>query len=290
MASPVLTKPSKLTPTLADDVVMPESGQRGENGSTASPDPDELIVRGDRSGHRLEPCRGDSIHVLDVKTHTSRDHIKRLHGAGDVGPQHHGPCVGDVRLFMDRLADAGAEELKRGLDAAIAQVFDITGVEVSDRRTWLQHGLASLTGTDHHVPDAALFVGGTAEHGGAGHVGAVILHVAEDLDADDVTLLERLVSRRAVGDAAADTRTDLTFQAIAAALEHLIADNLGDRLFGHSRPDLTQNFADDPVGQLAYIPEHGDLIVRLDHASVEVKLAARHECCARQPLAEPDVI
>src|SRR5215468_9131973 len=114
MASPVVTNPSKLTPTVAGDVVMPESGQRGESGSTASADPDEFIVRGDRSGHRLETGRGDSIHVLDVESHASRNHIKRLHSAGDVGLQHHGPGVRDVRLFVDGLADAVAKELQRG--------------------------------------------------------------------------------------------------------------------------------------------------------------------------------
>src|SRR5262245_25517129 len=133
MASPVVTNPSKLTPTIAGDVVMPESGQRGESGSTASADPDEFIVRGDRSGHRLESGRGDSIHVLDVKSHTSRDHIKRLQGASDVGLQHHGPCVGDVRLFMAGLADAVAEELQRGFDAVVALVLYIIGYEVGAR-------------------------------------------------------------------------------------------------------------------------------------------------------------
>src|SRR5262245_29127073 len=266
MASPVVTNPSKLTPTVAGDVVMPESGQRGESGSTASADPDEFIVRGDRSSHRLESGRGDSIHVLDVKSHASRDHIKRLQGASDVGLQHHGPCVGDVRLFMDGLADAVAEELQRGFDAAIAQVFDISAIGVGDRRTRLQHGLASLTGADHYVPDAALFIGRTAEHRGAGHVGAVILHIAQDLDADDVTSLDRFVGRRAVGDTAAHAGADLTFQTVAAALQHLITNYLCDRLFGHSWPDFAQDFADDPVGQLAHLLEYCDLFIRLDHS------------------------
>src|SRR6516162_1610332 len=290
MASPVVTNPSKLTPTVAGDVVMPESGQRGESGSTASADPDEFIVGSDRSGHRLKASWGNSIHVLDVESHASRDHIKRLHGAGNVGLQHHGPCVGDVRLFMDGLADAVAQELQRGFDAAVAQVFDISAIEVGNCGAWLEHGLAGFTGADHHVPNAALFVGGTAEHGGAGHIGAVVLHVAEDLDADDVTLLERLVSWRAVGDATTHTGPDLTFQAVAAALKHLIADNLRDRLFRHSWPDLAQDLADNSISQLAHLLEHGNFFVRFDHACVEIEFATRHECRARQPLAEPDVI
>src|SRR5262249_590033 len=211
-------------------------------------------------------------------------------GASDVGLQHHGPCVGDVRLFMDGLADAVAEELQRGFDAAIAQVFDISAIEVGDRRTRLQHGLASLTGADHYVPDAALFIGRTAEYRGAGHVGAVILHIAEDFDPDHVTLLDCFVGRRAVGHPAAHAGADLTFQAIAAALQHLIADHLGDRLFRHSRPDLAQNLPDDPVRQLAHILEYCDLFTRLDHSGIEVEFAARHEFCVRQPPAEPDII
>src|SRR6516165_11891537 len=286
MASPVLTKPSKLTPTLAGDVVIPESGQRGENGSTASADPDEFIVRGDRSGHRLEPGRGDSIHVLDVKSHTSRNHIERLHRARHVGLQHHGPGIGDVRLLMDCLADTVAEELQRGFDAAVAQVFDISSIEFGDRGARLKYRLAGLAGSDHQLPNAALLDGSLADHGGAGHVGAVVLHIAEDLDADDVTLLDRLVGWRAVGDAAAHAGTDLTFQAIAAALQHLIADHLGDRLFRHSRPDLAQNLPDAPVRQLAHILEYCDLFIRLDHSGIEVEFAARHEFCVRQPPAE----
>src|SRR5262249_32862262 len=162
------------------------------------------------------------------------------------------------RLFMDGLADAVAEELQRGFDAAIAQVFDISAIQVGDRGAWLKHGFAGFTSADHHVPDAALFIGGTAEHRGAGHVGAVILHIAEALDADDVASLDRLVGRRAVGDTAAHAGADLTFQAIAAALQHLIADHPGDRLFRHSRPDLAQSLPDDPVRQLAHILEYGD--------------------------------
>src|SRR6516165_6070582 len=84
-----------------------------------------------------------------------------------------------------------------------------------------------------------------------------------------------------IGDAAAHTRADLTFQAVAAALQHLIADYLCDRFFGHPWPDLAQDFADDPVGQLAHLLEHGDFFVRLDHARVEIEVAARHECRAR---------
>ncbi len=82
----------------------------------------------------------------------------------------------------------------------------------------------------------------------------------------------------------------MTFQAVAAAFQHLIADDLRNRFFCHSWPDLAQDLADDPVGQLAHLLEHRDFFVRLDHACVEIEFAARHECRARQPLAEPDVI
>ena len=102
--------------------------------------------------------------------------------------------------------------------------------------------------------------------------------------------LDRLVGRGAIGDAAAHAGADLTFQAVAAALQHPVADDLGDRFFGHSRPDLAQHLADHPIGQPADLCEHRDLLVGLDHAGIEIELARRHECRRGQPLAQPDVI
>ena len=191
---------------------------------------------------------------------------------------------------MDGLADAVAEELERGLDVAVTQILHVGEVEVGDRGAGLEHGLAGLAGTDHHAPDLALLVGGVADHGRAGHVGAVLLHVAEDFDPDHVACLDRLVGRRAVGDAAAHAGPDLTLQAVAAALQHHVADDLRDRFLGHPRPDLAENLADHPIGERADLREHGDLLIGLDHAGVEVELAARHELGLRQPLAEPDVV
>src|SRR6476619_6235188 len=130
MASPVVTKPSKFTPTRTGISVMLKSTRPLEGNGAPSADPDELVIRGDRAGQRLEAGRGDPIHVLDVKAHASRDHIERFHRAGDVGLQHHGPGFGDVGLFMDGLADAVAEEFERGLDAAVAQVCDVSAIEV----------------------------------------------------------------------------------------------------------------------------------------------------------------
>ena len=167
---------------------------------------------------------------------------------------------------------------------------DVGAVEVGHRGPRLEHGLAGLARADHHVPDAALLVGRLADDGGAGDVGAILLHVAEDLDANHVALLDRLVGRRAIGDAAAHARADLALQAVAAALHHLVADDLGDRLLGHARPDLAQHLADHPVGEPADLREHRDLLVGLDHAGVEIEIAARHECRAGQPLAQPDVV
>src|SRR5262249_23477734 len=218
--------------------------------------------------------RRDSIHVLDMKAHASGDHVQRLHGAGDVGLQQHGTSIGDVGLLVDGLPDAMAEEFQRRLDAALAQVADVAAIEVGDGGAGLEHRLAGLARSDHHAPDLALLAGGLAYHRSAGNVGAILLHVAENLDAHNVAFFDRLVGRRAVGDAATNAGADLAFQAVAAAFQHHIADDLRHRLLGHARAHLPQDLADDQIGQLPDLLQHGNLFVGLDHAGVEIELAA----------------
>src|SRR5262249_9901032 len=138
--------------------------------------------------------------------------------------EDHRASVGDVGLLVNGLPDAVAEEFQRGLDAALAQIADIGAIEVRHRGAGLEHGLAGLARPDHHAPDVPLLFRRLTDDGGAGHVGAILLHVAENLDAHDVALVDRLVGRRAVGDAAAHAGPDLAFQPITAALQHHVAD------------------------------------------------------------------
>ena len=154
----------------------------------------------------------------------------------------------------------------------------------------LKQLLAGFARADHHVPDLPLLVGRRAEHGGTRDVGAILVHVAENLDADDVALLDLLVGRHAIGDAAANTRADLVLQAVAAAIHHLVVDQLADRLLGHARLDLGQHLAGHAVGQRADLAQDRDLLVGLDHAACEVEVLAGDERRLRQPLRKADVI
>src|SRR5689334_3063051 len=44
-----------------------------------STDLNQLVVRTDVSGDRIEAGLRDHVHVLDVKTHFAGDHVERLH-------------------------------------------------------------------------------------------------------------------------------------------------------------------------------------------------------------------
>src|SRR5271166_122555 len=166
--------------------------------SASSSDPDQYIIWGDCAGDRFEPGRRDPVHVLDMKAHAPRDHVERLHGAGDVGLQYHAAGIGDVGLLVDGLPDTVAQELQCGLDAARAQVIDISAVEVGNRGARLEHGLAGLARSDHRAPDIALLAGRLAQYRRARHVRAVLRHVTENLNAQHVAFLDLLPGRRAI--------------------------------------------------------------------------------------------
>src|ERR671919_706793 len=76
--------------------------------------------------------------------------------------------------------------------------LSVGAIQIGDARAGLEHGLTVLAGADHHAPDPLLLGRGLADHRGARDVGAVIAHVAEDLDADHVVLLDLAIRGRAV--------------------------------------------------------------------------------------------
>ena len=80
------------------------------------------------------------------------------------------------------------------------------------------------------------------------------------------------------------------FRPSQAAFEHFIADDLRHRFLGHAGLDRAQYFADDAVGEFADLLEDRDLGGGLDHAGIEVKVAARHEGRVRQAFAKADVV
>ena len=105
-----------------------------------------------------------------METHFARDHVERFHREGDVRRKHDVARVGDVRLFVNSLADAVAQKLDCGLNAALATCRNVSLIKLSDWRSGLQESFANLARTNELGPYHLLALGRLTGDRRTGHV------------------------------------------------------------------------------------------------------------------------